>query len=932
MGQGETSGRAKRRSQRPGRGNGLRARLGLATAAPWVRAPLLLVRFPGLLLAIGSALMILSVAGAASPLFLSSAGNATLQDGIAATCAWDVALTHQSSAPIAGEALNSGFFYNEPSVDALAQIRSADALMNRVDRGIAHLGPPELQIVGITIQVSGGTGSAQPRQVRLYTRPGAFSHVQTLASAGEEGVWLPNSAATAFHVRPGDSVTLTNVLGVGPRSTKVRVAAVYRDLVTLPRARFWCAQDHLIYPLSVFDNRPPPPPFLMADEATVLSLSRKLGERDAEFTWVFPVRQQGLTVPEAKTLEARMETLRQKIGKRPEGSFYFAGNSPLGGPGRTTSQLSFIVDKAVATQASLRGPVDAISLAARAVALIVVAAAGIYWIDRRRTEAYLLSAKGVGGIGLGAKVLLEALLVAVAAAFAGWAAGVWLAKLLGPTNLLDAGAPAAALRQVVWTTAVGLVFLAIVAGYGAHRAAESDPVRGRRALAAAPWELIVLGLAGASLYEILARGTAPVQGGGPPKIDFLIVLFPILFVAGGAGLAVRGLRRLLPRLQKVGRSWPSPLYLSSRRLAAAPRIALSLVTAAALAIGILSYAGALTSSLDATTNAKALLFTGSNVSVTVAENIEVPKELSPNATAVTQIDSAYTLPDQTLVSVLGVDRDTFLRAAFWDPSFASTSLPDILKELEPLGRASDPLPVLVAGGSVPSGPGETIFFRGGSVEIPIRVVGTARAFPGMGPDKPLVVADRRALADRKAPGLRSIWTKGDAGSAERAIRSQGAHILAVATTREIQRNPSFLPFSWVFGFLQALGIMAGLIVLGGILLYLEARQRGRAISYALASRMGLSRRSHRSSVALELGALLALGFVIGILLAWIAARIVYGRLDPLPQLPPAPLFRLPLAVFGLTAVAVLAAAWVGAWRVQRQAEAARVSEVMRVAG
>jgi len=83
---------------------------------------------------------------------------------------------------------------------------------------------------------------------------------------------------------------------------------------------------------------------------------------------------------------------------------------------------------------------------------------------------------------------------------------------------------------------------------------------------------------------------------------------------------------------------------------------------------------------------------------------------------------------------------------------------------------------------------------------------------------------------------------------------------------------------------------------------------------------------------LELGILLALGCVVGIGLAWIAARIVYGRLDPLPQLPPAPLFRLPLAVFGLTALAVLAAAWLGAWRVQHAAERARVSEVMRVAG
>lgn len=930
MSQGRPTVPTEPRSSGLTRGGVVGAKFGVATAAPWLRAPLLLLRFPGLLLAIGSALIILSVAGAASPLFLSSAGNATLQDGIAATCPWDVALTHQSHAPIAGEALSSGFL-DRPAGDALTKIREAEALMSRVDKGVDHLGPPQLQIVGITIQVASATASAQPRMVRLYARPGAFSHVQTVAAAGGEGVWLPQSAATALGVRPGASVRLTNVLGNGTHSTKTRVAAVYRDLVTLPRARFWCGQDHLIYPLSVFDQRPPPPPFVISDEATVLSLSRKLGERDAEFTWVFPVQPRGLTVPEAQALVAKMQSMSQRIGARPAGFLFGGYSSPLGGPSRTTSQLSFLVDKAAATQTSLRGSVDAIALAARAVALLVVAAAGIYWVDRRRAEVHLLSAKGVGAIGLGTKVLLEALPIAAGAAFAGWAAGVWLAKVLGPTDLLDAGAPSAALRQVLWTMAVGVAFLSIVGGYGARRAAESEPVRGPRALGAAPWELVVLGLAGAALYEILTRGTQPVQN-GVPKIDFLIVLFPILFVAGGAGVVVRGVRRLLPRLRASGRTWPRSAYLATRRLAAASRIALTLVTATALAIGILAYAGALRSSLGATTNAKALLFTGSDVSVTVSEDIEVPAQLSTNATAVTQIDSAFTLPDQTLVSVLGVDRATFTRAAFWDSSFASTSLAEILKELTPSSQSSGRLPVLVAGGSIPTGPDESIFFRGGNVEIPIRVVGTAKAFPGMGPDKPLVVADRQALAERKSPGLRSIWTKGDVGRAEQAIRSQGAHILAVATTREIQRNPSFLPFSWLFGFLQALGIMAGLIVLGGILLYLEARQRGRAISYALASRMGLSRRSHRTSVALELGALLALGCVVGIGLAWIAARIVYGRIDPMPQLPPAPLFRLPMAVFGLTGLAALAATLAGAWRVQRQAERVRVSEVMRVAG
>src|SRR2546426_8080357 len=121
MSQGAPARRARSKSHRPARDGGARTRLGLATASPWLRPPLLLVRFPGLLLAIGSALVILSVAGAASPLFLSSAGNAMLQDGITATCPWDVALTHQTHAPVAGEAFSPGFL-DRPTGDALTRI------------------------------------------------------------------------------------------------------------------------------------------------------------------------------------------------------------------------------------------------------------------------------------------------------------------------------------------------------------------------------------------------------------------------------------------------------------------------------------------------------------------------------------------------------------------------------------------------------------------------------------------------------------------------------------------------------------------------------------------------------------------------------------------------------------------------------------------
>src|SRR5207249_5973680 len=113
----------------------------------------------------------------------------------------------------------------------------------------------------------------------------------------------------------------------------------------------------------------------------------------------------------------------------------------------------------------------------------------------------------------------------------------------------------------------------------------------------------------------------------------------------------------------------------------------------------------------------------------------------------------------------------------------------------------------------------------------------------------------------------------------------------------IESTPAFLALRWTFGFLEALGVLAGAVALIGLLLYLAARQGSREVSYALASRMGLSRRAHRLSVAIELGGMLLAAFVVGAVLAAVAALIVYQRTDLLPQVPPGPLFRLPVALF-----------------------------------
>ncbi|MGH2573763.1 MAG: FtsX-like permease family protein, partial [Actinomycetota bacterium] len=127
-------------------------------------------------------------------------------------------------------------------------------------------------------------------------------------------------------------------------------------------------------------------------------------------------------------------------------------------------------------------------------------------------------------------------------------------------------------------------------------------------------------------------------------------------------------------------------------------------------------------------------------------------------------------------------------------------------------------------------------------------------------------------------------------------------------------------------------VATGLIALVGTLLYLEARQRSREVSYALSRRMGLTRTAHRLAVALELLGLLATGFIAGVALSWLAIRVVYAQLDPMPHLPPPPLFRMPLLLLTVTGAALPVASALGAWRVQRTADRANVAEVMRLAG
>jgi putative ABC transport system permease protein len=367
--------------------------------------------------------------------------------------------------------------------------------------------------------------------------------------------------------------------------------------------------------------------------------------------------------------------------------------------------------------------------------------------------------------------------------------------------------------------------------------------------------------------------------------------------------------------------------LAARRVAHGARLALLLVAASALSIGVLVYAATLTLSVRATLDAKARTFVGSDVSVEgFTRGAVIPADL--DATVVDRYEEV--LVGGRPVMMLAIDPATFARGAFWDDSLADEPLDRVVGDLAP-GPAGAPVPVVVVGRTLPDRFAFDLFLgtQGRSERFQAQVTERVRAFPGMRAN-PLVVVDRRALAGLDSSRETLLWARGEREQVLAALDRADVRVVGVVTdARDVLDVSSFLATSWTFGFLQALGVLTGLITAGGLLLYLESRQRGRRAAYALSRRMGLSRAAHLGSLLAEVGGTLLGGFAIGVGLSFVAARLVYLRLDALPTVPPVPLLRTPALALAGTAAAVLAVTWLAAWMAQRSADRTNLAEVLR---
>jgi putative ABC transport system permease protein len=193
-----------------------------------------------------------------------------------------------------------------------------------------------------------------------------------------------------------------------------------------------------------------------------------------------------------------------------------------------------------------------------------------------------------------------------------------------------------------------------------------------------------------------------------------------------------------------------------------------------------------------------------------------------------------------------------------------------------------------------------------------------------------VDSSRLGTVDPHAGSLNELWTSRDVDTARAELAGQGARIYKISTRDDVFQAANFLGVSWTFGYLTALAALVGLVAVGGLLLYLETRQRARTASYALGRRMGLTRGTHLRSLVAELGVLLGSAWVVGAGLAWAAVLMIYGRLDIDPGRLPPPLLTVPTAALVGSAAVVAAVVVLASLYAQRSADRADVAEVLRL--
>lgn len=881
----------------------------LLATAPWSRAVTLLRHRPAVALAVAGASVVLGTAASSAPLFLSSSGNAALHRQLDTGCAASAAPTVAASAPF-----STGFFHGAQSKDA--QVRSTFA-------GVPRLGAPVTTVFDTAslgdyihlVPAGGASTGGQPTSVRLLNRDDYAGHISVVRDAGGSGVWLPEDVAKAIGSTPGQPLGLQ----LDQYAASTRVRGTYVDLRTQPADAYWCSIGTLFHPVDPWSNAPVLPVVLM-DRPAFESAATALHVR-AVATWEFPLPTGRLTTSAAGPV---VDGIERALPSLVADGFRF------------DQRLGHDLRRAELVQGSLRSTLDPVAIAGIFVALVVVAAAGAYWVDRRRTEVTLLVARGVGPAMLAVKASLEMLPATVLGTIGGSFLARWIVRAVGPSHLLSAHSLDESLLWAAGAAAGATVLVGLVAGLRS-RTIESRPVgKTSSRLSRAPWELVPLAAVGVVVWFFTSGGVrAGVDTGTGvgtvARVDPRLLALPLLALVGCVCVVVRLLTPALRRLETGGDRLRPSMYLTARRIGGARAASLVMIGAAALPIGVSAYAATMTQSVQTTLDAKVLQFTGADVIAQLPGREAVPASLRAHSTLVQHLPGQF---DHNDVDVLGIDPATYFQGVFAGVSG------DVLRPLvAQLGRASvggadgsgagGAIPAIVVGApSSATASTLSVISPDGVKQVAVHVIGTPDQVPGQR-NQAVVLVPAADLAKVTPNGCCELWVRGDEQDILSTLTAAHLQVSTVSRASQVVDASSFLPVTYTFQFLTALAVLTGVVGLVGLLLHVESRTRARRVAFVLTKSMGLRAGAAFTAYLAEFAVLLGVGGLIGVALAEAASAAAYGHLDVAPDLVPGPLLSTPARALGVlgaaTVVVIVGVAAYAQWTSHR----IRPAEVLR---
>ncbi|MGI8606606.1 MAG: hypothetical protein ACR2L0_05550 [Gaiellaceae bacterium] len=183
----------------------------------WAKSPLLLLRFPGLLLSVLAGALLLALAGASSPLFTSSAARSALASELEDTTVYGAGVTIGQAGPFEGRP-DSG-----PNTQAVGY-RKQDGILRQTLAAVPNLGDRVLTLLGATVAVETTGGEPEPSQARLLFRTDGLANLERVRGREGGGVWVADTVAARLRLEPGDTVRVS--LPNRPRGVDVDVDGI----------------------------------------------------------------------------------------------------------------------------------------------------------------------------------------------------------------------------------------------------------------------------------------------------------------------------------------------------------------------------------------------------------------------------------------------------------------------------------------------------------------------------------------------------------------------------------------------------------------------------------------------------------------------------------------------------------------------------------